>query len=301
MQTREGEARGRLVDMSWEQYLADRDRWSNTSLGNVLERGPRYAFMRWTGQIEDRDTKAMQLGRVVHTAIWEGTEAFAAKYLVADRRTTKGKAAAAECEARGGEVITGSTYDKAMQIGMAVLRAANERASDTVVVDGVEKPDTLLRDILAAPGLREQSFVWEDAVTGLALKGRADKMFTKVPVIADLKTASKWMPDWKEWVRDAKDHGYHRQAALYIDAYEAIFGVRPRFIDIVVHSEEPYEVALCEFGDSELELGLLDARRAMRKVLDCMESGRWFDPAERGVVQVTFPHYVFSDQELGNG
>jgi hypothetical protein len=292
------EPRGRLVDMSWEQYLADKDRWSNTSLGNVLEKGPRYAFMRWTGQIEDKDTPAMQLGRVVHTAIWEGTEAFAAKYLVADRRTTKGKAAAAEHEERGGEVITGATYDKAMQIGMAVLKAANERANDTILVNGEEKPDTLLRDILAAPGRREQSFTWEDSVTGLPLKGRADKLFERVPVIADLKTASEWMPDWKQWVRGAKDRGYHRQAWLYCDAYEAIYGVRPRFICIVVHSAEPYEVALCEFGDAELELGMLEARRAMRRVLDCMESGRWYDPAERGVVQVTFPHYVFSDEEL---
>lgn len=289
----QNEPRGRLWDSTWSEYLGDRDHWSNSTLGHVLERGPRYAWARWTGKIEDDDTPSKQLGRVVHTAIWEGTQAFAARYLVADRRTRAGKLAAVDAEARGAEVVSAATYDKAMRIGTAVIAAANERAADG---------DTFLRDLLAAPGRREQSFVWSDSATGLPLKGRADKWLERVPVIGDLKSAREWRPDWTSWVRDARKHGYHRQAALYSDAYEAIHGRRPRFICIVVHSEEPFEVALYEFGEAELELGLQEARRAMRTVLDCMESGRWYDPAERGVVRVTFPHYVFMDEELaGNG
>lgn len=286
MDARTVEPRGRLWDCTFEEYLADREHWSNTTLGDLLEKGPRYAWLRQTGQLVVASTDALTVGSMTHAAVWEGTQTLDDRYLIVEKRIESAKKKAA---AQGKVAVLQSMYDQALAIGKAIARAAVERAEDG---------DTFLADLLAAPGRREQSFAWSDSETGVLLRGRADKLLEEYPLIVDLKTAKAWRPEWESWLRDARKYGYHRQAWLYSDAYEAIYGRRPRFIHIVVHNEPPYEVGVYELGESELELGMMQCRRAMREVAERLESGVWHDPAERGVQGVYYPHFVFQDEEM---
>jgi hypothetical protein len=285
------ESTASLWDVSMTDYLAETSRWSATTLGKMIDReegGPRVAWLLQNRKIS-LGTKSQAMGNVTHAAIWEGTEAFQKRYVVANQNTKVGKDKAAEAKITGQIVITQATYDEAMSTAEGVIAAAHERAADG---------DSWLADFLAAPGLREQSMIWEDMETRLPLKGRADKLLTDVPVIGDLKTSKAWRPDPHEWVREAIKYGCHRQAWLYSSAYWQIFGKWPRFIFIVVHNKAPYQVGLYEMPKQVLQLGREQARRAMKLVIEHQESGRWFEPCERGIVEVEYPDYAYQDERM---
>jgi hypothetical protein len=216
---------------------------------------------------------------------------FEQRYTVCVQRTTGGKKAATEARANGVTPIRESEHDAALEMSARVMGAAQERAADG---------DTDLADILAAEGLREQSFIWTDPVTGVHLTGRADKMIPAVPMIADLKTAKHWRDDNHEWIRHAWRYGYHRQAWLYCSGFEQVFGAWPRYVLIVVHNSPPFEVAVYEYmrDGSEMGLGELECRRAMRMVLDCKESGKWYAPEERGTRPLIYPEHFYPQIEL---
>lgn len=285
----DSEPENRLIQAPFDEYLRIK-RWSNTTLGLMLTDGPRAALAKMQGKPVGKPTKSTRQGDYTHCAIWEG-ETFAERFLVCDQRTKAGKEQAAEAREVGKIPIRASEYTTAMNMADAVTNAARERADDG---------DMSLVDLLAARGLREQSFIWTDPLTGLRLKGRADKMITEAHRLADLKTAQEWRDTNDGWVRHAWRYGYHRQAWLYCSAYEQIFGAWPRYELIVVHNEPPYEVAVYEYmrDNSELELGENECRHAMRMVLQCQESGRWIAPEERGSRPLVYPAHFYPDIEL---
>lgn len=277
-----------LWDATWEQYIALR-RWSNASLGTMLKDGPRAAKARFEGKDVGGNTRAMRMGTLCHCAILEGPEVFAKRFLVANKRTKKGKEAAEQAEANGVMVIRAEEYDTAMSMAEAVAEQAKERAEDG---------DSRLASMLAAPGLCEQSMLWTDPVTDLELKGRADKLVPDADMVIDLKTTSSWRSGWDGFDRVAYKFGYERQAWLYTNAAEQIYGRPFSFELIVVHSSPPFEVALYRFNLQEYELGMEQSRRAMRLVKKHTAMGKWYAPEERGVNTIVYPDWVYQDVEL---
>lgn len=290
-----------------DEYLADRDRWSNTAIKIYLDKGPRAAWLYLNGELEIPDTKDKRIGRLFHHALlqpedWakrlyppeperpEGANGKAKKDTEAKQIYNEWKA---ECDAWKADikpdslVVDPDELELVQSMREGVLRAANERAADG---------DMWLADMLAAPGLIEQTVHWLCPFTGLPLKARWDKAIPNAGVIIDLKSAKNWLPE--EWARfQSMKYRYHLQAHLYSDAFEAVYGKRPRFFFLVVHKEKPFECALYELGDQEMELGMNQARRAMEDIAKRMADNRWHCIEERGICRLSYPAYAHMDEE----
>ena len=75
---------------------------------------------------------------------------------------------------------------------------------------------------------------------------------------------------------DAFKFGYVAQAALQIDAVEAVFGIRPQTVGHVVQEKEaPYLAEVKLFTPEQLEYGQVIYRKALRRFADCLTSGKW--------------------------
>jgi hypothetical protein len=278
-------ARGQYVNCSFKEHLTAPGINSST-INTYIRKGPRAAKSVLDRTAPPTETKAMRIGKRFHEALLE-PEVFAASYVPKTwNGTTKaGKARKAEVEERGQTPIEIEEWSLIIAMKGAVYQAAQERAQDK---------DPLLAELLLSPGRVEQSALWWDTEEDMPLKGRFDKVLPGL--VVDIKTADQWMPD--EWARtSALKYGYHRQAWMYCDAYEAIHGTRPRHLHVVVHNAHPYEVTLFELGEQELELGMEQVRKALGEIKERMAANRWHSDAERGVRPVAFPSWVYAQHE----
>lgn len=96
------------------------------------------------------------------------------------------------------------------------------------------------RKLLRSCTVFEQSVFWTSE-QGHPLKARFDAAAELEAVLVDLKT-SQHAPN--EFWKSVRSYSYNCQAALYQDAYQALYGVRPQFKFLVVYkcdgAFEPY-------------------------------------------------------------
>jgi hypothetical protein len=105
--------------------------------------------------------------------------------------------------------------------------------------------------------------------TGLAIKGRLDLVFTDETgrtVIADIKTCE----DAREFPRDARKWGYHRQAAWYLDLLGA-----SAFLFVAVEKTAPYGIRVFQLDEESLERGREIYRDNLRTLRECTGSAKW--------------------------
>ena len=207
------------------------------------------------------ESDAFRIGHACHAAMLE-PDVFEKDYAKApkiDRRTIKGKAAAAEWEAKHGDQIAlfPDEYDMALAMRDAV------RAH----------PDA--RGLITRAGQNELTVVWNDEATGLLCKGRIDRLTTldAWTVIADLKTAREIGE--REWAKAYANFGYHWQAAFYLDGLNALAPRERRFLNIAVEKTPPYCVIVYEPDDSVVEEGRAQYRRALDLYAECQKTGEW--------------------------
>ena len=301
MQTREGEARGRLWHCTMEEYLAERDIWSSSTLGRLIDEGPTAALATMNGELGFPNTKARRIGTYAHEATFENEkfEAFDKTHVVKDwdGRTREGKARKKEVEEAGltildpnekgvGQVLAEREAGKDMRL--SILRSAQKRADNG-------KP--WLAKALVAEGMVEQGVRFSCSKTGLPLRCRWDKAIRSVHSILELKTSRHWRCE--EFAKEAARLGYHRQAFLECDGYEAVFGVWPRIFHLVVHNEPPYEVALYEMPANVIDLGREEVQAACADVMRRLESSCWELTEELETVTLTYPHWRFAEEGIG--
>jgi hypothetical protein len=105
--------------------------------------------------------------------------------------------------------------------------------------------------------------------TGIALKGRLDLVFQDESgrtVVADIKTCE----DAREFPRDARKWGYHRQAAWYLD----LLGVSA-FLFVAVEKTAPYGIRVFQLDEESLERGREIYRANLRTLRECTGSAKW--------------------------
>lgn len=215
----------------------------------------------------ESDSPALRLGSAVHCYVLEGANKYAMDFVVPpafNRRTNEGKAAAAEFEASlaGRDVmILEEKEDRlAKRIGDAVL--AHEVAGN--LVRGFE-------------GAAEETIQWIDEETGVACKGRLDRIVTidGQPWIVDLKTTEDARPD--EFAKSLARFLYHWQAAFYLDGLRAAgcWGDPAGFLFVVVEKKPPHAVAIYAASESTLLYGRQAYRDALRRYLVCAETNEW--------------------------
>lgn len=128
-------------------------------------------------------------------------------------------------------------------------------------------------------GLAEQSIYWTDTRTGVRCRCRPDWMPHRGDgrlVVVDYKTAKAVDP--AAIAKAVYDHGYHAQAAFYLDGVKAagLAGDQePAFVFVFQSKTAPYLVHLVELDFPALTLGAARNERALRIYAECERTGIW--------------------------
>jgi len=96
--------------------------------------------------------------------------------------------------------------------------------------------------------------------------------------LVDLKTTAK-LDDLDQIEKTIFNFGYHGQAALYLDMWNALTGQdREGFVFIFQLSVAPYEVAVVELDPSAIVAGREWYLKAITKWAETVSSGKWSSP-----------------------
>jgi len=239
-------------DMQHAEYLAI-DAASSSGLQTIAKRSP-YAWRNRAEQASD----AMALGTLAHSLILqperESEYAIAPKF---DRRTTVGKAAAAEFEAdcAGKTIVNRDDWDLACAMRDAVMSRDHVRA------------------LFDAGGLAEQSVLIDHPDYGVPCKCRPDWITDGYPLIVDLKTTQSAGP--RDFLRSCWSYGYPSQAWFYKQLMMLETGEAHQFVFLAVESAPPHDVAMYELSDRELAEGESIIRKGLELYRSCTDAGIW--------------------------
>lgn len=233
------------------------DAVNNSFLWKLKTRSPAHAI--WERQHPSEPTPALLFGQALHglilePATWDTQYAVRPK---CDRRTKDGKAEYAEfCETLNGRQEVSDDDYAGMEAIATAVRSHQCRE-------------------LICSGRAETSIVWQDAETGLLLKGRLDYERTSgwQHFIADVKTTE----DASEYgfALSIAKYGYYQGAAMYCDGWQAITGDDSLFVWLAVEKRPPYVTKAWECDESTLQAGRNSYREALRLCAACMEENRW--------------------------
>jgi len=123
---------------------------------------------------------------------------------------------------------------------------------------------------LRCRGKAEVSVFWDDERTGLACKGRIDKLATRQGAIIDLKTCQDASP--RAVGRSVSQFNYHLQAAFYTDGLMANGFDDVQFIFVFVEKTAPWSVSVVQLSDDYLAAGRRLYHKALNNYAMCHEA-----------------------------
>ena len=231
------------------------DRISNSRLSRML---PTPAHCKEHMDNPPEATDNLVMGRYFHALTLE-PDSVAECYIVQpkiDRRTKKGKADYENFLLLAGEkqVVKQDMVDTALAMRESIIL---HPAAGKLISESKDKELTLL---------------WDDDATGAPMKAKLDAV--RDGVIIDLKSCDDASP--KGFQRSIAKYGYHRQAALYSDAYTQVVGEPPKgFVFIAVEKKPPYAVACYVLSREDIARGLTDYRELLVRYVDCEFENNW--------------------------
>lgn len=199
-----------------------------------------------------KTTDSMRLGQACHTAMLEPDEVVR-RYVLWTGKRKAGKEWDLFCEANAGKQPL-SEDEYAAAIGVR----------DAVRADAVAGP------IMAAPGDRELSAVWNDPL-GIACKGRID--FLTSDCIVDIKTTARIEPWSFRAVAESK--GYHVSLAAYQDAILTLRGELLPVRIVCVETSPPFDVVVYDLDERELGAGRAEWKALLQRIQHCERTGEW--------------------------
>lgn len=187
----------------------------------------------------------------------------------------------------GPDVVPVDAADWRTKAAKEARADAYEQGALPLLVDDVAKVEAMATALRAHPlaaalfapesGRPEQSLFWPDQQTGVWRRARLDWLPHPVDgrmVLADYKTCRTASPT--ELPRAINEHGYHQQAAWYLDGVRALGLDRtPAFLFVFQEKEPPYLVTVVEPSGMALAIGNLLNLQAIRTYRDCVASGQW--------------------------
>lgn len=248
-----------VYDMPAEEYHADPvegGSLSSTGARLLLEMAP--ARWRYEQKHPTPPTVPMILGTAVHSLVL-GSGPLVERIDAEDWRTKQAKAQKAEATAAGNVPLLRDDYDRACAMATAVLQ---HPVAGKLFVPARGKP--------------EQALIWFDAEFGIWRRSMVDHLPhpDRPPFLADLKTTASASP--RALSKTVAQHGYHQQAAFYLDGYEALFpGTSPSFLFVFVESAPPHLVSVVALDEDALYVGAERNRRAMEIYRDCTAVDIW--------------------------
>lgn len=275
-----------VYEMSAEDYHAD-----PVPAGSLSSSGARRllppscpAIFDWQRRNPPEPTDAFDFGHAAHDAVLgKGPEIVRCDF--DSRRTNDYKAMAEDVRARGGIPLLPPAYQQVQDMAEAIRRHP--------IAGALFHPDT---------GTAEVSGFWIDEESGIWRRIRLDWLPTARPgrrvVIADYKTAVS--ADRRKFAKAAADHGYHQQAAWYLDGAQALglAGEDAAFVFVVQEKTAPYLVSVVQLDVNAMRIGALLNRRAITTYAECSSTGTWPGYAS-DVELVSLPTWIereFEDQ-----
>ena len=257
-------------------YYSDHSRVSNSML-SLLKESPELYHRRYVLGLDERQpTPQMKLGSLVHALILE-PETVPEKYACVpkvDRRTKEGKAIYERivCEHQGKELIDYESWEQAMKMAEAVT---NHGECKQVFRSQCDVELELTFDLFDTP-----------------CKSKLDLVHHSRTLILDVKTTSDVSP--RAFASSVANYGYHRQAAMYSQAVELLYGVRPRFVFACVSTSEPYIAACYELDAVAVDTGLAEVCQLIEELRTRTEHNDWTSDHAKGVNVLSLPKYYFN-------
>lgn len=251
-----------IYDMPERDYFAH-DAMSNSKLKHV-EKSPAH-YMAYIQKDDEEPSKAQRLGKLIHTMCLEN-ELMESKYhlldVKLDMRKKADKELKAEIEQSGKEIISLEDYE----LATAIYESIRAKKASNKLLYGYEHKT-------------EASAFWTDTETQVECKGRFD-LVTDCGILVDLKTAMD--ASKKGFKKAVRDYGYHRQAAMYMDAYKAISGQPARgFYFVAVEKTAPFAVAVYQLAKEEIEQGRRDYKRLLNIYAKCEQESNFYGYPEK--------------------
>ena len=275
---------GIYSDIPFKEYL-EIDAVSNSYLGR-LEKCPANAL------IQEGDTKAMRIGRALHSLVLEGSEGFNRDFAVApivNKRTNAGKAELIDFAEANKEKDTIDIEEEELIIAM----------------DHAIRSHPLASSILSE-GVVEQTIIWKDRETGILCKGRVDHLPPREKRIAvDVKTTQDASP--RGFLNSCVKYGYARQNSFYTDGLNEQFtdnskmenGVLTEgtdapydgFVFVVVEKTVPFRVEVYTLDDAFVERGRLKYKNLLKLHRKYSEEKNFPHYTNEGITVLEAPVY----------
>lgn len=246
-------------------------RWS--LLRHLRDGSP--AHYRWAVEHPDAgDTASREALRAIHTAVLE-PYVWATEYAPYDG-TRRGKGWDLWCDTHPG--ITGlsrTAYDAAESVAAAVR---SHRVAGPLIT--------------SPAGRSEVRIDWTDPVTGLACRGRVDRLVQvgQRLIVADLKTVASC--DVDDVLRLGWRHGWHGQLAHYCAGVRELHpGLDVIAALICVEQSPPHDCSVLYLSPALMAEGESERRLLIDRVAECERANDWPGRYDRPQV-VDVPHWV---------
>lgn len=211
---------------------------------------------KWRHSSGREVTKAMDLGTLIHSAILEPETALTDIVSVSPFPDFRTKAAQ-------------EWRDDQREMGRMIVTDADIRAAS-----GCEQ--VFAEDYAQRFGVGYKSEVAVFAEIGATqIKGMIDLVPDSLDLLVDLKTTAR-IGSLREITNTIISRGYHWQAALYVDLWNAASGEkRNRFVICFIEVTEPYETAWVEVSQELIEAGRAGYMNALAKWQSCVAIDVW--------------------------
>lgn len=257
--------RGVFKDIPNKQYHDDKIFLSSTTLKLALKSAQKFKAVC----VDKTETitineNAMAIGNYCHTALLEP------HLLDKETKIFKGT----RRYGKDWEVFKDLYKDKTIiTSSQADLVQTMLQSFDNSTVDSEE--GAVLAPFLFEGGHKEESIFTE--IDGVLVKVRGD--YRKGDgrsglILRDLKTTGATPNDIEEAREICKKYGYFISAALYVDAYETIFGVKPDFY-LVFLSKKDFKVNVYRVGEETLETGRKKYKEGIRRIKLWRKTGNY--------------------------
>lgn len=259
---------GLYVDKSFEDYAG----WRAVNSG-VVKAGrvsPKHFQAALEGRIRSDDTKDRKLGRAIHARLLE-PDTFAERFIIACRCAASLKGGDRKGEPCGNN---GVLWDAAYGVWLCGVHSKGLSDTDTREVisqDDVRRcegavqalkslPESV-RSKLSRPGFSEASIVW--LYRDLLMKCRLDRLSKDKTLIVDVKKIQVGAGSIQQIEKACLTYGYHIQAALYVQAVQALFEVTPEFWWLFVEDNDPFDMRPLRASETVLEIGWREVESAV--------------------------------------
>jgi len=227
---------------------------------------------KWRHSTGKESTRAMDLGTLIHAAILEPNiplDVIAAVSPFSDFRTKAAQEWRDDARAMGKMIATDDD-----------IRAASG-------CEAVFSEDYAQR---FAGGYKSEVAVFA-TIGATDIKGMIDLVPDNLDLLVDLKTTAK-IGNLRNITNTIIDRGYHWQAALYLDLWNAASGEnRTRFVICFIEVTAPYESAWVEVSPELIEAGRVGYMNALAKWQSCVAVGVWPRQHE-GITTIEKPAYL---------